>query len=118
VGRIEAEQRGRALVAKLVNPPHALMDIGIVDGLEALMERASGDDGVGAVILTGAHSERFIAHYDVGELLAGAQAGPSVTPRVARASVRIAQRRDGSAQSSGRSPPLRDCRLRAPFASQ
>jgi enoyl-CoA hydratase len=89
MGRIEVEQRHRTLVATLVNPPHALMDIGIVDGLEALVERASGDDGVGAVVLTGAHSERFIARYDVGELLAGAQAGPSVTPRVARASVRV-----------------------------
>jgi enoyl-CoA hydratase/carnithine racemase len=89
MGRIDVEQRGRTLVGRLDNPPHGLMDSGIVDGLERLVERASSDDGVGAVVLTGAHPERFIAHYDVAELLAGAQAGPSVTPRVAHASLRV-----------------------------
>jgi enoyl-CoA hydratase/carnithine racemase len=64
MGRIEVEQRDRTLVATLVNPPHALMDIGIVDELEALVQRASDEDGIGAVVLTGAHPERFIAHYD------------------------------------------------------
>lgn len=107
VGRIEVEQRGRTLVATLVNPPHALMDRGIVDALEALVQRASTEDGIGAVVLTGAHPERFIAHYDVGELLAGAQAGPSVTPGIARASVRVvgALRRVGPAKRAlARSP--------------
>ncbi len=100
MGRIEVEARGGTLIAKLVNPPHALMDIGIVDALEALVHRASSEDGIGAVVLTGAHPDRFIAHYDVGELLAGAEAGPSVTPRMARASVRVvgALRRIGGAR--------------------
>ncbi len=89
MGRIELSSRGRTLIATLENPPHGLMDSGIVDALEALVERASSDDGIGAVVLTGAHPERFIAHYDVGELLAGAQAGPAVTPRVAHASMRV-----------------------------
>lgn len=87
MGRIEVSSRGRTLIATLENPPHGLMDSGIVDALEALVERASSDDDVGAVVLTGAHPERFIAHYDVAELLAGAQAGPAVTPRVAHASM-------------------------------
>jgi enoyl-CoA hydratase len=89
MGGIDVQQRGRTLVAKLENPPHGLMDAGIVDALDRLGQRASSDDGVGAVVLTGAHPERFIAHYDVAELLAGAQAGPSVTPRVAHASLRV-----------------------------
>jgi enoyl-CoA hydratase/carnithine racemase len=89
MGRIEVEQRGRTLVGWLENPPHGLMDSAIVDALESLVERASRDDGVGAVVLTGTHPERFVAHYDVAELLAGAQAGPSVTPRVAHASLRV-----------------------------
>src|SRR5208283_4144327 len=89
MGRIELSSRGRTLIATLENPPHGLMDSSIVDALGALVERASSDDGIGAVVLTGAHPERFIAHYDVGELLAGAQAGPAVTPRVAHASMRV-----------------------------
>lgn len=88
MGRIDTERRGRILIATLENPPHGLMDIGIVDALEALVRRASSEDEIGAVVLTGAHPERFIAHYDVAELLAGAQAAPSATPRVARASLR------------------------------
>jgi enoyl-CoA hydratase/carnithine racemase len=89
MGDVRIEQRGRVLVATLDNPPHGLMDTGIVAGLAALVERADADDGVGAVVLTGAHPERFIAHYDVGELLVSARSGPSVGRRTAKASLRI-----------------------------
>lgn len=88
MGEVRIEQRGRTLLATLDNPPHALMDAAIVDGLERLVGRAESDDGVGAVVLTGAHPERFIAHYDVAELLAGAQSSPSVGPRTALSSLR------------------------------
>ena len=81
------EQRGRVLVATVANPPHGLMDSDIVAGLAALVRRAEADEGVGAVVLTGAHPERFVAHYDVGELLAGARSGPSVGRRVAHVSL-------------------------------
>src|SRR3954463_8380901 len=70
------------------NPPHALMDTSIVDGLEAVIARASEDDGVGAVVLTGAREDRFIAHYDVAELLAAARSGPAIGRRAATASLR------------------------------
>lgn len=76
------------LVITLVNPPHGLMDAGVVKGLESVVARAESDENVGAVVVTGAHAERFIAHYDVGELLAGARAGPSLTPGLALAAVR------------------------------
>jgi enoyl-CoA hydratase/carnithine racemase len=89
MGEVRTEQRGRVLVATMDNPPHALMDTSIVDGLEAIIERADADDGVGAVVLTGARADRFIAHYDVGELLAAARAGGSVGRRAAAASVRV-----------------------------
>ena len=88
MGEVQIEQRDHLLVATLANPPHALMDVGVVKGLEALVTRAESDERVGAVVLTGAHEERFIAHYDVGELLAGADAGPSLTPRAAHAALR------------------------------
>jgi enoyl-CoA hydratase/carnithine racemase len=41
-------------------------------------------------VLTGAHPDRFIAHYDVRELLEGARRGPSVERRVAKGSLRVA----------------------------
>ena len=84
------EQRGRVLLATLDNPPHGLMDDGITAGLAALVQRADADDGVGAVVLTGAHPQRFVAHYDVGELLAAAKEGPSIGRRAAKASLRVA----------------------------
>jgi enoyl-CoA hydratase len=90
MGEVSVEQHGRVLLATLVNPPHGLMDAGIVDGLASLLERAESDPGVGAVVLTGAHPERFIAHYDVGELLEGARSGPSVSLRAAKGSLRLA----------------------------
>src|SRR5439155_3752905 len=81
-------ERGRVLLATLDNPPHGLMDSGTVAGLEAVVARAEAEPGVGGVVLTGAHPERFVAHYDVGELLAAARAAPSVGPRAAHASLR------------------------------
>src|SRR3954451_5877922 len=89
MGEVRTEQRGRVLVATMDNPPHALMDTSIVDGLEEVVARASADDGVGAVVLTGARPDRFIAHYDVAELLAAAQSGPAGGRRAAAASVRV-----------------------------
>jgi enoyl-CoA hydratase/carnithine racemase len=88
VSEVRIEERGGVLLVTLANPPHGLMDAAMVDALEALVGRAESDDAVDAVVLTGAHPERFIAHYDVGELLAGARDSPSVGPRVARSSLR------------------------------
>src|SRR4051795_10737864 len=75
MGEVRTEQRGRVLVATMDNPPHALMDTGIVEGLQAVVERATSDDGIGAVVLTGSRPGRFIAHYDVAGALAGPGAG-------------------------------------------
>jgi enoyl-CoA hydratase len=107
MGDVRVEQRGRVLLATLDNPPHALMDAGIVERLEALVGRAESDDEVGAVVLTGSHPDRFVAHYDVRELLDGARNGPSVGPRTAAASLRAvgALRRVPSAvEALGRTP--------------
>src|SRR5256885_10039015 len=89
MGEVHVDQRGRVLLATLENPPHGLMDSGIVAGLAALVQRADADDGLGAVVLTGAHPERFVAHYDVGELLAAARSGPSLGRRAAKSSLRV-----------------------------
>lgn len=95
MGDVRVEQRGGVLVGTLENPPHGLMDAGMVAALEALVTRAERDDAVRGVVLTGAHPERFVAHYDVAELLAGAQASPAVSPGVALASLRAVGRSGG-----------------------
>jgi enoyl-CoA hydratase/carnithine racemase len=63
------------------------MDDEIVGDLEALVHRAESEHGVTGLVITGDHAERFVAHYDVGELLDGANQAPSVGPSVARASL-------------------------------
>ena len=45
MGEVRIEQRGRVLVATLVNPPHGLMSAGIVDGLESLHARPTPEWG-------------------------------------------------------------------------
>jgi enoyl-CoA hydratase len=88
VGEVRIEERGRVLLATLDNPPHGLMDAAIVTGLGRSVARAESDEGVGAVVLTGAHPTRFVAHYDVAELLEGARTGPAVGRRAASATLR------------------------------
>jgi enoyl-CoA hydratase len=88
VGEVRIEERGSGVVlATISNPPHALMDDPIVAGLEALAIRAQEDPELTAIVITGDHPERFVAHYDIAELLAGAEASPSVNTATARASL-------------------------------
>jgi enoyl-CoA hydratase len=89
-GSIQVERRDRVLLATIANPPHALMDDAIVGALEELVGRSEADAGVGAVVLTGAHESRFLAHYEVSELLAAAESGPALGAQAARASLRAA----------------------------
>lgn len=86
--QVRVEQHGRVVVATLDNPPHAFMTNQMFGELTELIARSDSDDSIGAVILTGAHPDRFIAHYDVAELLAVGQAGPQVSARQARTALR------------------------------
>lgn len=83
MGQLKLEQRGRVLIATLHNPPHALMDADIVDDLDELVARADADEGIRAVVLTGSHRTRFVAHYDVGEILQAVGSAPAVSRNVA-----------------------------------
>ncbi len=83
--QVKVERDGRVVLATLDNPPHGLMTPVMVSELDALSRELDTDDGIGAVILTGAHPERFLAHYDVRELLAAAKQSPSVSSGQARA---------------------------------
>jgi len=88
-GGIAVEKRDNVLVATISNPPLALMDLTIVEEIGRLADRASRDASVGAVVLTGAHPDRFVAHYDVAELLANARSSPRVRPRTARTALSV-----------------------------
>jgi enoyl-CoA hydratase/carnithine racemase len=83
------------------------MDAETVDGLDALATRAERDASVRGVVLTGSHPERFVAHYDVRELLAGASASPALGRAAATASVRTVgalRRVPGGAAALQRTP--------------
>lgn len=85
MGQIKREQRGSVVIATLDNPPHGLMDAGTVNDLDALVKSADADAGIRAVVLTGSHPSRFVAHYDVGEILKAVGAAPSVSRKAASA---------------------------------
>src|SRR5438105_14333613 len=85
---IEVEQQGRVLLARLHGGPRGEFGPEIAADLAALVTRAETDDGVGAVVITGTHPARFVAHADLRWLQEGGAASPSGGPRCASADVR------------------------------
>jgi enoyl-CoA hydratase len=75
---IETQKIGRVLVARLSNPPHAFMNEAMVVDLETLVAHADRDSGIGAVVLTGDQPNRFIAHFDISEILQKARSYPAI----------------------------------------
>ena len=106
--QVTTRRDGRVLVATLQNPPHGLMTGAMVGELDALVGEVERDDGIGAVVLHGAHPERFLAHYDVAELVAAARAtGVRATPRQAGAALRAVRAIDrvpGAGRALERTP--------------
>lgn len=88
---IEVEQRGRVLLARLRGGPRGEFGPEIAADLAALVTRAETDDGVGAVVITGSHPERFVAHANLRWLQEGGAASPTVGPRAAAAVVSTAR---------------------------
>ena len=106
-GSVAVEQRGNVLIATLSNPPMAVMDSEIVVGLLALARRADADSDVGAVVLTGDHPTRFVAHFNVEEILSGAEQAPRLSKQMLRAGLRAtgaALRGPGAAKLLMRGP--------------
>ncbi|MER6617713.1 enoyl-CoA hydratase/isomerase family protein [Streptomyces xantholiticus] len=83
------EQHDNVLVARLDSPPSALMTREMVMELGALVRRADGDPSVGAVVLTGTHSSRFLAHFDVRLIYGGAKRSPKFRASVIRVGLRV-----------------------------
>src|SRR5947199_3562846 len=88
---IEVEQRGRVLLAQLHGGPRGAFGPEIAADLAALVTRAETDEGVGAVVVTGTHPERFVAHANLRWLQEGGAASPTVGPRAAAAVVNAAR---------------------------
>jgi len=107
MGTITVEQRDTVLIGSFDNPPHGLIDRGSVEALGRLVARAEEDESVDAVVLTGSHPERFVAHYDVSEILAGVRSSPAISAGLAGASLRTvgaARRLPGADRGLMRTP--------------
>jgi enoyl-CoA hydratase/carnithine racemase len=88
---IEVEQRGRVLLARLHGGPRGEFGREIAADLDALVTRAETDESVGAVVITGTHPERFVAHANLRWLQEGGASSPTVGPRGASAVVHTAR---------------------------
>ena len=73
---IEVEQRGRVLLARLQGGPRGEFGPEIAADLAALVTRAETDEGVGAVVITGTHPERFVAHAEPALAAGGGRREP------------------------------------------
>src|SRR5436309_242935 len=87
---IEVEQQGRVLLARLHGGPRGEFGPAIAADLAALVTRAETDEGVGAVVITGTHPDRFVAHAELRWLQEGGAASPTVGPRAGSAIVHAA----------------------------
>jgi enoyl-CoA hydratase/carnithine racemase len=87
--RFAIEREGRVQIWRIDHPPHNFMDRVMVAELEELVSGLERDRGTGAVVVTGKPRELFLTHYDVAEILAGAEGvGMEVAPGLAGASLR------------------------------
>src|SRR5215204_6149986 len=90
-GHLEVEDRGAVLIVRVDGGPHGLFGLDIANQLEELVDRVEGDPSVHAVVLTGAHPERFVSHADVRWLQEGGAAVPALGRRGAAAVARVAR---------------------------
>jgi enoyl-CoA hydratase len=85
------ERDGRVLTVLFDLPPHNFMGRQMVRELDELTRSLRRDRSTRAVLLTGARDGVFVTHYDVEEILAGAEGVGPPAPRPAAAGlVRIA----------------------------
>jgi enoyl-CoA hydratase/carnithine racemase len=76
------------MLARLDNPPRNFMTGAMVRELDQLARLIEDDATIGAVVITGAPEDVFITHFDVGEILAGADVGGGLPARLASGGLR------------------------------
>ena len=85
------ERDGRVLTVLLDAPPHNFMGRRMVRELDELTRSLQSERSIRSVVLTGAREGVFVTHYDIAEILAGAEGvGPPPPRLVAAALVRVA----------------------------
>jgi enoyl-CoA hydratase len=108
VPMLHTAREGRVLTVTIEHPPSGFMTGQMVDELDALTRALEGDRSIGAVVLTGARDGVFVMHYDVAEIVDGAeQVGASVGRGVASGAVRAVgalSRLPGAGGALGRTP--------------
>jgi enoyl-CoA hydratase len=105
--QVSVQRDGRVATVRLRNPPRNFMTGRMVGELERLVAELEDDRSVGAVVLTGDAEGVFITHFDVREILAGAEALGPAPPPVAAGARRAAEaigRIPGGKDALGRTP--------------
>ncbi|MFJ9712870.1 enoyl-CoA hydratase/isomerase family protein [Streptomyces sp. NPDC101234] len=90
-GQLAIEDRGAVLIVRVDGGPHGVFGLDIANQLDKLMDRVDSDPGIRAVVLTGAHPERFVSHAAVQWLQQEGAASPTVGRRGASAVARVAR---------------------------
>jgi enoyl-CoA hydratase len=85
---LRTEQLGRVLTVFAEDPPHTYMTHRMQADVVRLVAAVEADESVGAVVLTGGVPGRYITHFDIGELLASAEASPRLSSGAATALAR------------------------------
>ena len=96
------------MTVTLDNPPRNFMTARMVGELDQLTRELESDRSIGSVVITGAPDDVFITHYDVKEILAGAEGvGPTLDPRVVSGALRAVgalSHVPGAKEAIGRTP--------------
>lgn len=90
-GRIDVEERGTVLVARIDGGPHALFDAALTKQLKELVDRADRDPNIHAVVFTSTHPDRFLSHSDVTWLQQGGVGFPPINTGFAGIVTRMAR---------------------------
>ena len=102
---VRTERDGRVLTVLFDAPPHNFIGRRMIQDLDALTRSLVSDRSLRAVVLAGARPGLFVTHYEIGEILAGAEGA-------SRTSV-------PASSGGGGGPPARSgtCRLPADSSS-
>jgi enoyl-CoA hydratase len=105
---LATERDGRVVTVLIDAPPLNFMGRHMVTELDRLTRSLERDRSIRSVVLTGAREGLFVTHYDIAEILAGAEGVGPPAPRLAAAAlVRVAggvRRVAGLRALAGRTP--------------
>ncbi len=87
---LRADREGRVMTIRVENPPHNFMNREMVAELDELTQSLDADRSIRSVVITGGLDGRFVTHYDVAEIVEGAEGvGIEVNAATAGASLGV-----------------------------